>query len=178
MIHRFLSRFTKKNRMSLIEELKSKGAVIGDDVQFWSSIIDRNYPQLLKIGNHVTITCSTVLCHDSTTLRELGVRKIGKVDIGDCVFVSAGCVVLPGTIIHDKVIVGAGTTIKGELGGNSVYIPNERGLPQFLCSYDDYISKHRKRIESFKVLKSDETNKNTITNVDDIQPGTIYYIEP
>ena len=37
------------------------------------------------------------------------------------VFIGANCTVLPGTIINDNIVIGAGSIIKGELETNSIY---------------------------------------------------------
>lgn len=159
----------------IIQQLKETGATVGDDVGIWSSFIDGHYRELLTIGNHVTITLSTVLLHDSTTLREIGYRKIGRVTIGNYVFISAGCIILPGTKIHDKVIVGAKTTIKGELEGNTVYIPNSKGMPQKLCTYDEYMNKHKTRLKDFSF--STEWRENKYKIISNIKDCETYYIK-
>lgn len=41
------------------------------------------------------------------------------------VFIGANCVILPGSIIHENVVIGAGSVVKGEIEENSVYA----GLP-------------------------------------------------
>lgn len=44
-----------------------------------------------------------------------------RIDIGNNVFVGAKSIVLPGTIIHDNVVIGAGSVVKGELEAGWVY---------------------------------------------------------
>lgn len=48
-------------------------------------------------------------------------RLVKDVSIGSNVFIGANCTVLPGTTIHDNVVVGAGSVVKGTLEGNSIY---------------------------------------------------------
>lgn len=48
-------------------------------------------------------------------------RKIGEIIIGNNVFIGANCTILPDTIVHDNVIVAAGSVVKGELESNSIY---------------------------------------------------------
>ena len=41
--------------------------------------------------------------------------------IGNNVFIGANCTILPGSVIHDNVIVGAGAVVKGDLASNAIY---------------------------------------------------------
>ena len=129
--------------LPIVKELRSIGISVGTDAGIWSCCIDKNYPELLTIGNHVTISYSTILTHDSSTLRATGFRKIGKVTICDNVFIGYGSIVLPGTIIHENVIVGAGSIVKGDLEGNSVYVSRNGRIAERVGSFEDYLSKHK-----------------------------------
>lgn len=51
-------------------------------------------PYLVAIGNNVTLTGVRVLTHDASTKKELGYTKVGRVTIGDNVFVGAGFITL------------------------------------------------------------------------------------
>lgn len=69
-----------------IAQLRKKGAIIGEDVQLLSSIIDCNTACLVEIGNHVIITSAMIHAHDASTKIYLGYTKIAKTKIGDYVF--------------------------------------------------------------------------------------------
>jgi len=43
------------------------------------------------------------------------------VTIGDNVFIGAHCAILPGTVIEDNVVVGAGAVVKGTLAADTLY---------------------------------------------------------
>ena len=47
-----------------------------------------------------------------------------KITIGNGVWISTNCVILPGTEIGDNVIISAGSTVKGKLEGGWVYEGN------------------------------------------------------
>lgn len=49
-----------------------------------------------------------ILAHDASTKRYLGYTKIGRVLIGNNVFVGAGTIILPSVAIGNNVIIGAG----------------------------------------------------------------------
>lgn len=89
------------------------------------SIIDKNFVNLITIGTGVTLAPrSYILAHDASTKRTLGYTKIGKVVIGDNVFLGAGSIVLPGVTIGDNVVVGAGSVVSKDIESNIVVAGN------------------------------------------------------
>lgn len=48
-------------------------------------------------------------------------RITAEISIGNNVFIGSNCTILPGTIIEDHVIIGAGAVVKGRLEQNSIY---------------------------------------------------------
>ena len=61
-----------------------------------------------------------VLCHDASTKVHLGYTKIGKVKIGNNVFVGAESVIMPNVTLGDNVIVGANSTVTKSFPDNVV----------------------------------------------------------
>lgn len=67
---------------------------------------------LICIGDDCTFTAKVhILAHDASTKKHLGFTKIGKVIVGNGVFLGVGVVVLPGVTIGDDAIVGAGSVV-------------------------------------------------------------------
>jgi acetyltransferase-like isoleucine patch superfamily enzyme len=79
----------------------------------------------IQIGDHVAIGPHTSLIAYSNHYEKGTFVTEGRIQedivIGNNVFVGAHCTVLPGSIIHDNVVIGAGSIIKGELESNAVY---------------------------------------------------------
>ena len=123
-----------------IESLRKRGVKIGDNVDILDSLIDSNFGFLCSIGNNVTLTGVRILTHDASTKKFLGYSKIGKVEIGDNVFIGKGCIILPNVRIGNNVIIGAGTVIAKDVPDNVVIVGNPWRV---LCSFDDYISKNK-----------------------------------
>lgn len=134
---------------SYIEYLCSKGVSIGENVHIIDSLIDETYSFLISIGSNVTITGASILCHDASTKKPLGYTKIGKVRIGDNVFIGRGSVILPNTTIPWRNIIGAGTIVSGSIPPNSVVIGNPCKI---LCSYEEYIKKHQARMNNSTIV--------------------------
>ena len=66
-------------------------------------ILDPSHCWLISIGDNVTMAPRVhILCHDASTKQFLGYTKIGRVDIGDNVFIGAESVVLPGVSIENN----------------------------------------------------------------------------
>ncbi len=49
------------------------------------------------------------------------IRLTRDIVVGNNVFIGANCSILPGTVIHDNVVVAAGSVVKGELEGNAIH---------------------------------------------------------
>ena len=131
------------------QSLINRGIKVGKNVDILSSRID----DYVEIGNNVTITNATILTHDASIKKFLGKSKIGKVVIGNDVFVGLGAIILPGTIIGNKVIIGAGAVVSGKIEDNSVIVGNPC---KKLCSFDDYILKHKNKMNDKNIQNKEE----------------------
>ncbi len=147
MIRKIISFFTKKSNKykDIISELRERGVKIGENVDIINAYIDGCHGFLITIGNNVTITNATILAHDASTKKIIGYTKVGRVDIGDNVFIGFGAIVLPGTKIGSNVIIGAGSVIAKDIPDNSVVIGNPCRV---VCSFDEYIEKNKSQLNT------------------------------
>ncbi len=128
------------------EKLISMGLVCGKNfTRMKDVILDPSHCWLIEIGDNVTLAPRVhILCHDASTKGFLGYTKIGRVTIGDNVFIGAESVVLPGVTIGDNVIVGANSTVTHDIPDNMVYA----GSPAHkLCTLEEYLGKERERMK-------------------------------
>lgn len=139
-----------------VENLRNKGVKIGENVDILNSLIDGCHGFLISIGNNVTITGATLLAHDASTKKFLGYSKVGRIDIGNDVFIGKGAIILPNTKIGNRVIVGAGCVVAKNIPDNSVVVGNPCKI---LCSFDEYIEKNRKMIETNPVYEKSFSEK-------------------
>ena len=130
-----------------LPRLKRNGLVVGKNLNVqYGVIIDPGHCWLIEIGDNVTIAPRVhVLCHDASTKMFLGKTKIGRVSIGDNVFIGAESVVLPGVTIGSNVIIGANSTVTHDVPDNSVVVGNPA---KKICSLDEYLDKEQKRMET------------------------------
>lgn len=131
-----------------VELYRKKGVRIGKNTELYNTSIDGLRPFLVTIGDNVLITTSRILTHDASTKKFLGHTKLGRVTIGNNVFIGAGCIILPGVHIGDNVIVGAGTVVSKDIPANSVVAGNPmRNIGQI----ENNIEKNRIMLEQGKV---------------------------
>ena len=110
------------------EELINNGLKVGENFSRLNGVIlDPAHCWLIEIGNNVTLAPNVhILAHDASTVFYLGYAKIGRVVIGDNVFIGASTVVLPGVSIGDNTVIGANSTVTKSLEGD-MFTP---ALPQ------------------------------------------------
>ena len=140
----------RANQETLIAYLRSKGAVIGEDVNFFSFRnvhIDSLNPHLITIGNHVNIVASTILTHDYawSVVKGMCGEILGNqrpVSIGNNVFIGDGSIVLCGSVIEDNVIIGARSVVSGHCDSGYVYAGNPA---RKIMSLNDYYTKRKSK---------------------------------
>lgn len=127
------------------EKLIKMGMTVGKNFKRLNGVIlDSSHCWLLEIGDNVTMAPRVhILCHDASTKEFLGHTKIGRVTIGNNVFIGAESVVLPGVHIGNNVIVGANSTVTHSIPDNCVVA----GTPaKVLCTLEEYLDKEKKRM--------------------------------
>lgn len=126
--------------MDPVKKHRKNGVIIGENVKLLNANLDWNHGFLISIGNNVTITNATILAHDASTHIFTGYSKIGRVSIGDNVFIGYGSVVLPGVTIGNNCIVGAGSIVTKNVPDGSVVAGNPAKV---ICSTEDYLKRHK-----------------------------------
>lgn len=139
-----------------IEKLKAMGLVIGEGVNIQHGcLIDENHCWHISIGNRVTLAPNVhILAHDASIKRLTGYARIGKVIIGDDVFIGAGTIVLPGVEIGKNTIIGAGSLITKDIpegvvaGGNPAKV---------ICTMDEYLDKIKGQMKKYPIFDESYT---------------------
>jgi acetyltransferase-like isoleucine patch superfamily enzyme len=79
----------------------------------------------VRIGDGVAIGPGTKLIAYSNHYRAgtpiVDERLTADIAIGNNVFIGANCTLLPGCVVGDNVVIGAGSVVRGELAANGVY---------------------------------------------------------
>lgn len=123
-----------------ITELRKNGAKIGNNVEIWTSKIDKGHAFLLEIGDNVAISDARILLHDASTKIFLGYSKVGKVVIGNNVFIGADAIILPGVHIGNQVVVGAGSVVTKDIPDNCIVVGNPARV---IGNTSDFVERNR-----------------------------------
>lgn len=162
--------FFKKNFKKLIyrmrgeytvETLIEMGLTVGKNFNPQLHVtLDPSHCWLITIGDNVTMAPNVhVLAHDASTCNHLGYARIGRVNIGNNVFIGAGSIILPGVTIGDDVVVGAGSVVSRSLDKGCVYA----GIPaKKLCSIEDFCDKNKKLMKTAPVYGEEYTLRGNI----------------
>ena len=159
MIKRVLDKIRREPN---INELKKQGMEVGENFSYGSNcFFDPAHCFLISIGNNVTFSTHIhIVAHDASTIKKIGYAKVGRVDIGDNVFVGANTTILPGVEIGADTIIGAGSVVTKNCKKQSVYA----GVPaKKICSLDEYLKKVQDVDENMK-FGEDYTIRGNITD--------------
>lgn len=144
------------------EQLLKMGMKVGKNFGRLNGVIlDPSHCWLIEIGDNVTMAPRVhILCHDASTKHFMNYTKIGRVIIGDNVFIGAESVVLPGVTIGNNVIVGANSTVTHDIPDNTVVA----GTPaKLICTLDDYLNKEKERMKSAPCYGEDYTLRKDVS---------------
>lgn len=143
------------------ERLISMGMKVGKKFKrLHGVILDPGHCWLIEIGDNVTMAPRVhILCHDASTKQFLGYTKIGRVTIGNNVFIGAESVVLPNVKVGNNVVIGANSTVTHDIPDNSVAV----GSPaRVISSLDAYIEKEREKMKYLPVYGEEYTLRRNV----------------
>jgi len=131
---------------SQLEIAVTNGLKIGENCAVMGEcIIDPGHCWLIEIGDRVTLAPRVhILAHDASTKRSLGYTALGRVKIGNDVFVGAGTIILPGVEIGDNVVIGAGSVVSRSIPSNSVAVGNPAHV---IGRCEDYMAKRSNQMK-------------------------------
>lgn len=106
--------------------LKRRGGfhAIGDDCQIQMNVVVTD-PCHVRLGNNVHLTGCTLFGHDGSVkmLSKMSGKvldRVGRIDIGDNVFVGHQAIIMPGVTIGPNAIVGVGALVTRDVPPNSI----------------------------------------------------------
>lgn len=134
---------------SIADRIRAGGGKVGKNFDIYETRIDLTNPYLISIGDDVTITSSYVLTHDASLHKKTGYSKVGKIKIGNNVFIGYCSIILPGVTIGNNVVVGAGTVVSKDIPDNVVVVGNP---PKVLYTYEEFLKKNLLLMDSHPVI--------------------------
>jgi maltose O-acetyltransferase len=89
---------------------------VGRDVQF-----DYRYARFITLEDDVTIVSgSSILCHDASSFRRLGVTWVAPVRVCDGAYVGSRSVLMPGVTVGPAAVVGAGSVVTRDVPAGAI----------------------------------------------------------
>jgi len=155
MIKKILYRIFRGTPPYTREQLIKFGARVGTNF-YNGAIIDRGQAFLLTIGNDVTLSACRILLHDASTKRALGYTRVGRVEIGNNVFVGANAIILPNVKIGSNVIIGAGSVVSGDIPSDCVAVGNPCHP---IKSYNEFIEQNKELMKTAPVYNVHSSEK-------------------
>jgi maltose O-acetyltransferase len=106
--------------------LVRRGMRVGKNFNRQSGVfLDPSHCWLIEIGDDVTMSVGVViLTHDASFKGVNGHTRLGRVRIGNRVFLGARSMVLPGVAIGDGAIVGAGSVVTRDVLPGVIVVGN------------------------------------------------------
>lgn len=123
-----------------------RGLKVGKNFSLLEEVIlDHSHTFHIEIGDDVTMAPRVhVLAHDASTKKGLGFTRIGKVTIGNRVFIGASAIILPGVVIGDDVIIGAGSVVSGDIPSGQLVAGNPAKI---ICTTEAYLSRKKSEMK-------------------------------
>jgi len=149
--------------LDAVERHRHAGASIGERVAILEGvIIDPSHAWHIEIGDDVTLAPGVhILAHDASTKRHLDYTLIGKVKIGNRVFVGAGSIILPGVIIGENVVIGAGSVVTRDIPSGTV----AAGTPaRVICTLQAYLEKRTTEMSLYPCFGEEYTIAGNVTD--------------
>ena len=146
-----------------LERLQQRGLVIGSNFNMLQGVvIDPDHCWHIEIGNDVTLAPFVhILAHDACTKMFLDVTKIGKVTVGNKVFVGASTIILPGVSIGSNVIIGAGSVVTHSIPDNVVAIGNPAKV---VCGLDEFLAKRKAEMVHYPSFGEEYTLRKEVSD--------------
>ena len=125
--------------------LINRGLVVGENFNRQRNCtIDPPHCWLISIGNNVALAPGVhILAHDGSTKQMLGYTKVGRVYIGNNVFIGAETVVLPNVKIGDDCIIGAASVVTKDIPSSSVAVGNPARV---IMTTQEYLQKNKEQM--------------------------------
>jgi maltose O-acetyltransferase len=115
----------------------------------------------IRIGDEVTLGPRvTILAHDASMKRALGMVRLGKVNIGNRVFIGTGSIVLPGVTIGDDVVIGAGSVVSQNIPANSLAVGNPARV---VGTCEEYLARQKALMASSPCFDETYTARGGVT---------------
>lgn len=152
-VKRFGTLLTTIQRKGHRAQLVRQGLVHGERFGM-NRHVEMTDPHLITIGDDVGIAAHThLIAHDASHKRFIGYTRVGRITIGNKVFIGQRATILPGVTIGDNVIVAAGAVITKDVPSGTMVAGNPAKVIRQLD--DDYWDAKRAEAEGLLIGTND-----------------------
>ena len=146
-----------------IKKLKRKGLTVGKNFNMQGGVtIDSSHCWHISIGDNVTLSPNVIiLAHDASTKIFIDYTKIGKVKIGNRVFIGACSIILPGVKIGNDVVVAAGSLVNSDIPDGVVVGGNPAKV---IGDINDFIERKKEEMKAFPIFGREFTERGSVTD--------------
>lgn len=117
-------------KLSPVSYARKIGVKMGENVQLYGSsyAMFSAEPWLVTLGNNVTVSFATFLCHDGAVIPfrkdypDLDITA--PIVVGDNCFIGYQAIILPGVTIGEGCIIGAGAVVASDIAPGMVAVGN------------------------------------------------------
>ena len=147
-------------RLDRVRQARALGVRVGCDCRIYDCHFGSE-PYLITIGDHVTITAGVQFCtHDGGVWvfrKEYpDIDVFAPIRVGNNVFIGAYSILLPGAVVGDNCVIGAGSVVAGEIPANCV----AAGAPaRVVRSLEEYRSRSLARAVHIRNLPREERRR-------------------
>lgn len=158
LLIRLIEKILRRDRLSRLMQL---GLTVGSNFTMLDVYIDPSHTWLITIGDDVTLTTGVkIFANDASTKRHLGMTRLGKVIIGNRVFIGAFSIIMPGVTIGSDVIIGAGSVVTKDVPSEVVAAGNPARVR---CTIHEFLERRGKELQAVPQFGRDYTLAGKIT---------------
>jgi maltose O-acetyltransferase len=134
-------------------QLRRQGLTYGERFGM-SRGVEISDPHLVTAGDDVGIGAyAQLIAHDASHKRFIGYTRVGRITIGNKVFIGQRAMILPGVTIGDETIIGAGAVVTKDVPSRTIVAGNPATVVRELT--EDYWERKRAEAESLLIGKHD-----------------------
>ncbi|CAI4034180.1 acyltransferase [Nitrospira sp. BLG_2] len=163
MLHWLLNLLRQYVHRDPLPFLTKQGLVVGKHFMMLEDVvIDPSHCWLVTIGDEVTLAPRVhILAHDASTKRHLNYTRLGKVTIGNRVFIGASTLILPGVTIGSDVVVGAGSVVTHDVPSGVVVAGNPARV---IGSLEDFLARRKSEMETSPLFGDEYTIRGNVSD--------------
>ncbi len=162
MIGKLFSYWRQYRKKKSLQILIANGLRIGRNASIHEGVFfDPSHCFLISVGDNCSLAPNVrLIAHDASPKKLIPLARLGRIRIEDHSYIGDSSIVLPGVRIGPYSIVGAGSVVTKDVPPRTVVAGNPARV---ICTFDEFIERHRKQANEGRVFGYNEYDINRIT---------------